>query len=525
MKFLKIVFSRFFIIALTIILLFVANTLLFLGLFYAAEEAIIYFLPAWTPYVRTIFNILQWIVISITVFNIVSRDMIPEAKIPWILCVVLLNVFGVTVYMVFSYNRPSRRSRRRYSLLSEQSRKFAKVTVPQGELKAQFGGWAAVSAGIEHGVGNALVYANTKTDYFPTGEKFFERFLEDLKGAKEYIFLEYFIIARGKMWNTVLGVLKEKVREGVEVRVIYDDIGCMGKLRAGYYRTLRKHGIKCVKFSPFVPIISNLHNNRDHRKIAVVDGKIGYTGGINLSDEYVNETHPFGNWKDTAVRLEGEGVKSMILMFLRLYNLRAKNMENFSPYVPKTYEKFENEGYVQPYGDGPKPIYDGYLAEDVYINILGEAKNYVWIMTPYLIIDYRMRSAMLSAAARGVDVSIVVPHIPDKKIPYALTRSNYMALIKGGVKIYEYTPGFIHAKSFLSDDKVGVVGTINLDYRSLMHHYEDAVFMCGTKANQKLKEDFTSTFEVSALQTEESAKKSVVWRGICEIAKVFAPLF
>lgn len=524
-KYIKIFFSRFFLIGLTIILLFALDVLLVLGGLYILEEFLAEYFSEVSNYVRLIFDFLQWLIVIVTVLHIVNRDMIPEAKIPWLLCVVVLNVFGVAIYGVFSYNRPSKRQRRTFSLLHEQSRKFAKRAFTVGQVKEKYGRWASMSEALALSSETAYVYANTKTEYFPTGEKYFKSLLADLKAAKEYIFLEFFILARGKMWYTVLDVLKEKVKEGVEVRVIYDDIGCMGKLRAGYYKALKKTGIKCMKFNPFVPIVTNLHNNRDHRKIVVIDGKIGYTGGINLSDEYINEIQPFGNWKDTAVRLEGEGVKGLILMFLRLYNLRSRDTEDFSPYIPETYEKFEGEGFVQPYGDGPRPIYNNQFAEDVYINMLSEAKDYVWITTPYLIIDYRMRAAMLSAAARGVDVRIIVPHIPDKKIAFALTRSNFMALIKGGVKIYEYEPGFIHAKSFLADDDMAIVGTINLDYRSLLHHYENAVLMYKTRVNEQLKEDFLKTFEISLLQTEEDAKKNVVWRGICEVAKVFAPLF
>lgn len=523
-KYVKIFFSRFTYVALTILVLFILEFCLAFGIIYTAQALLTNRFPASAFVINLILEIVRWFIVIVTVLHIANRDMIPEAKIPWLLCVVGLNLFGVAIYVVFSNNRPSRRQRRMLRSLYEQSEKFHR-SVPHEDIPCFPAERSDISKALTRGNPRAIVSGNTKTEYFPTGEAFFERLLVDLKSAKEYIFLEYFIIERGEMWNTVHEVLKEKVREGVEVRMIYDDIGCMGKIRAGYYKSLQKEGIKCVKFNPFVPVVSNFHNNRDHRKIVVVDGKIGFTGGINLADEYINVKKPFGHWKDSAIRLEGEGVKSLVLMFLRFYNLCAKQTEDFAPYIPARYEQFEGEGFVQPYGDGPRPLYGRHLGEDVYIGILGAAKKYCWIMTPYLIIDYRMREAMLSAAARGVDVRIITPHIPDKKVPFALTRSNYMALIKGGVKIYEYTPGFVHAKSFLADDDVAVVGTINLDYRSLMHHYEDAVLMFGTTANKQLKEDYERTFGISALQTEEDAKKSVVWHGICEIAKVFAPLF
>lgn len=524
-KYVKIFFSRFTFVALTIIALFILDFCVAFGPFYVLREVLKSRFPDLSWLIMLVVDVLRWIFVTLTVLHVANRDMIPEAKIPWLLCVIVLNLFGAAIYFVFSYNRPSRKQRRTLRSLYAQSERFQRSEVTKGELAAFSGHWASVSNALLYNNPRSVVHANTKTQYFPSGEQFFAALTEDLRGAREYIFLEYFILAKGEMWGEVHEILLEKVKEGVEVRLIYDDIGCMGKLRAGYHKALCKEGIKCVKFNPFVPVVTNLHNNRDHRKIAVIDGRIGYTGGINLSDEYINAVQPFGKWKDSAVRLEGEGVKSLVLMFLRFFNLRAKEAEDFSPYIPDSYEAFEGEGYVQPYGDGPRPLYGRHLGEDVYINILNGAKTYCWIMTPYLIIDYRMHESMLSAAARGVDVRIVTPHIPDKKTAFALTRSNYMALIKGGVKIYEYTPGFVHAKSFLADDEVAVVGTINLDYRSLLHHYENAVLMFGARANVQLKEDFRETFEISKLQTEEDAKKSVVWRGICEIAKVFAPLF
>ena len=524
-KYVKIFFSRFTLVAFTIILLFVLDFCIAFAPFYVLRLLLIEYVPVSERWISLAVLVMRWTVVILAVLNIANRDMIPEAKIPWLLCVVVLNIFGVAIYVVFSQNRPSRRQRRMLHALYERTEPHERRRIDRQKLARDMGHWAAVSEALATQNPRAVITNNTATQYFAMGEAFFAALLKDLKGAKKYIFLEYFIISHGKMWDTVHEILRQKVKEGVEVRVIYDDIGCMGKLRAGYYKLLQKEGIRCVKFNPFVPVVTNLHNNRDHRKIAVIDGVVGYSGGINLSDEYINEIHPFGVWKDTAVRMEGEGVKNLILMFLRTFNLREKQPEEFTPYLPARYPVFEGEGYVQPYGDGPYPMYGRHLGEDVYINILSSAQRYVWIMTPYLIIDYRMREAMLLAAARGVDVRIITPHIPDKKTAFALTRSNYMALIRGGVKIYEYTPGFIHAKSFLADDEVGIVGTINLDYRSLLYHYENAVLMYKTRANEQLKADYEATFQQCALQTEEDAKKNIIWRGMCEIVKVFAPLF
>ena len=522
---LRILLSRFTLVALTIIALFLAGFLAVAGAFYLLKLILEAVFVNGAEWIDLIFRAVMWIVVVATAIHIINRNMMPEAKVLWLLCIVAFNAFGVAIYAVFSYNRPSRRQRKKFLVLKEEAHKFTRPMLSEGDLKAEMGRWAGVSRALSVKNEHAVVYRHTQTKYFPTGEDFFRHFLFDLQRAKKYIFLEYFIIEYGVMWGSVLDILRAKAAAGVEVRVLYDDIGSMGYVRAGYYKYLRKQGIKCHKFNPFVPVVSNFHNNRDHRKIAVIDGEVAYTGGINLADEYINVKQPYGNWKDTAVRLEGEGAKSLLFMFLRFWDLCSGETEDFSRFLPEESALPAGEGLVQPYSDGPVPLYGRHLGEDLYINILSVAEKYVWIMTPYLILDYRMREALVSAAARGVDVRIVVPHIPDKKTAFALTRSNYMALIKGGVKIYEYTPGFVHAKSFLADDEVSVVGTINLDYRSLMHHYENAVLMYRTAANAELKADYEATFKKCALQTEEDAKKSVVWRGMCEILKAFAPLF
>ena len=525
MKKFKKLFSRFSLVALTIVFMFVGNVMLVAGLIWLFYVWLVELFPPMAPWLQLAFGVFSWFVTFATALHAANRDMVPETKLPWILCIVGLNLFGVAIYAVFSSHRPTKRIHRAYLEMRALAAPYEERRFTVAQTQERLGRWADVSEALYTANPSAVLHSGTKTEFFPVGEAFAARLLADLKGARRYIFMEYFIIGRGAFWQSVLDVLVQKVREGVEVRFVYDDIGCMGKVHFRYHKTLQKLGIKCVKFNPFVPVITNVHNNRDHRKVTVIDGTIAYTGGINLSDEYVNLEHPFGHWKDTAVRLEGEGVRGFILMFLKLYNLSRREDKDFSVYIPQTYEAFEGEGYVQPYGDGPRPMYGRHLGEDVYINILNGAKEYVWIHTPYLIIDYRMREALLQAAARGVDVRLVTPHIPDKKLAFSLTRSNYAALMKGGVKIYEYTPGFIHAKGFLADDAVGVVGTINLDYRSLLFHFEDAVFMYGTAALKQMKEDMERTFEVSALQTEEDAKKSVVWRGLCELAKLFAPLF
>ncbi len=521
----KKIFSRFPFVALTIILLFLAFVAAILGLIIVSDLAVAHYFPGAEPYVQFLLTALAYLIVFITVMHAANRDMVPETKIPWILCIVALNLLGVAIYITFSSHRPSLRARKFYRELGASSAPYEKRTMPREALHLKMGRWASVSEALSTATPSAVQYGGTSTRYFPSGEAMWPHLLEDLKRAEKYIFLEYFIIEEGEFWNSVLEILEEKVKEGVEVRMMYDDIGCMGKVRFDYYKKLREKGIDCVKFNPFVPVIANVHNNRDHRKIVVIDGKVGYTGGLNLADEYVGLVQPFGYWKDTAVRLEGEAVRSLVVGFLRHDSMQKRRVEDFSPYVPASYDVVHEEGLVQPFFDGPHPLYGRHVAEDLIINILGAAQRYVYITTPYLIIDYRMREALILAAGRGVDVRIVTPHIPDKKIAFALTRSNYMALIKGGVKIYEFTPGFIHAKMVLSDDEVAIVGTINLDYRSFLYHFENAVLMYRTSAVEEVKADMVSIFEVSVQQSEADAKRSVVWRGICELAKLFAPLF
>ena len=522
MRLFKRIFSRFFIVALTIILFFLVDVVLVVGTIWLIAGWLALRYPAAEPLITFLITVLSWAAVLFTVLHAANRDMVPETKIPWILCIVLLNVFGVAIYAVFSSHRPSRRMQRRYRMLYTHAKQYEQAKpLPEGEMHR----WTDVSEALSAAEPAACVYGGTETQYFATGRQFWASLLHDLERAEKYIFMEYFILQRGEFWESILEILARKVREGVEVRFMYDDIGCMGKVHLVYHKRLEKLGIRCVKFNPFVPVVTNVHNNRDHRKITVIDGRIGYTGGINIADEYVNVTHPFGEWKDTAVRLEGEGVKGLLFMFLKLYNLSLKTCEDFAPYLPAARAACGDGGFVQPFGSGPRPVYQRSVGEDAYINILNTAKDYVWIMTPYLIIDFRLREALVMAAARGVDVRILTPRIPDKRVAFALTRSNYAALIRGGVKIYEYTPGFVHAKQFLADDKLGVVGTINCDYRSFLFHFEDAVLMYKTRAVLQMKEDFEETFAISKLQTEEDAKRNVVWRGVCELAKIFAPLF
>ena len=380
-------------------------------------------------------------------------------------------------------------------------------------------------SGLTKDWGHFPVYRNTATKYYESGEAMFPDMLAALESAEHFIFLEYFIIEEGHMFHQIEDILEKKVKEGVEVRLIYDDVGCIGTLPPRYYKQLQKKGIKCAAFNPFRPLLSVIMNNRDHRKIFVVDGAVGFTGGINLADEYINEVKRFGYWKDTGVRIEGEAVWSLTSMFLSMWNYIVHSTEDYSRFMPAQHQKapFENDGFVQPYGDSPLDHEN--VGENIYLNIINRAKNYVYIFTPYLIIDHEMLTALCNAAKDGVDVRIVTPGIPDKKMIFLLTQSYYAPLIQSGVKIYQYTPGFIHAKCFVCDDEIATVGSVNLDFRSLYLHFECGVFFYRSAVVAQVKEDCLNTFACSEQMTAEFCRnRPVPVRLLQSVLRLLAPL-
>lgn len=352
----------------------------------------------------------------------------------------------------------------------------------------------------------------------------YEQMLKDLKSARHYIFLEYFIITEGSMWNEILDVLLKKVQEGVEVRLIYDDFGSLGRIPDQYYKMLEKSGIKAMAFNPLVPFVSAVMNNRDHRKIMVIDGHTAYNGGINLSDEYINRIHPHGHFKDTGVRYHGEAVWNFTLMFLEMWNAFRPEDKNFGPYMPHVYhpEPFRGKGYVQPFSDSP--LDDETVAENVYLELIQQAERYVDIYTPYLAIDNEMQTALCMAAKRGVTVRLLIPAITDARMTHMLTHSYLESLIQSGVHVYEYTPGFVHAKSFVVDDKLAVIGTINMDYRSLYLHFECGALHYETDAVAQLRQDTESTFRQSREMTLEDCHKGFFHTLFYAVLRVFAPL-
>lgn len=370
--------------------------------------------------------------------------------------------------------------------------------------------------------GRFPVYDNTEVTYFPSGEEKFEQLLVELRQAKEFIFLEYFILDEGVMWGKILEILVQKAKEGVDVRVLYDGTCELTTLPYDYPKRLRRLGIACKMFAPITPFVSTHYNYRDHRKIAVIDGHTAFTGGVNLADEYINRVERFGHWKDTAIRLKGAGVRSFTLMFLQMWNIDDKTVE-YDRYLAVPTASSQAEGYVIPYGDCP--LDRDKVGERVYMDLLNRATRYVHIMTPYLILDGEMETALKFAAERGVEVRLILPGIPDKKIPYALAKTHYASLLASGVRIYEYTPGFVHAKVFVCDDREAVVGTINLDYRSLYHHFECAAYLFGTECIPQIEADFVTTLRQCREITKETLQREKLrLRFMGYLVKILAPL-
>lgn len=457
-----------------------------------------------------------------TILAIVNRNMPPESKVTWLLFAVV-PVFGFLLYLMIGERRLSKKEIQQLEKMDsmkfrEDNSYDLRVELKQ-ENKSAFGIVKSLLS-MDH---NADVYDGTASQYFPLGEEMFETMLDDLRSAKKFIFLEFYIIDPGVMWNRVLEILVDKVQQGVEVKLLYDDIGCMATLSGDYTKRLRKMGIDAHKFNKVIPRMTVAYNNRDHRKILVVDGQVGYTGGINLADEYINHIVRFGHWKDGGVRLEGRAVKALTRLFLMNWYINRGEITDFDRYHFDS-QRVEGKGLYIPYGSGPKPIYKEQVGKAVYQNIINQAIDYVYITTPYLIIDYDLTEDIKNAAMRGVDVRIVTPFIPDKKLIQIVTRGAYPDLLEAGVRIYEYTPGFIHSKNVISDDELAVVGTINFDYRSLVHHYENAVLMYQTETIADIKQDFEDLFDVSKEISLETLQNSWYQRLLKEIMQLFAPL-
>lgn len=461
----------------------------------------------------------------ILVVYIVSRQDNPSYKLAWAIPILAFPIFGGLLYLLFGGNKLGRKLRKKVEprfnetlILLEQDESVIE------EIKNE-DKYVLSQVNYIKDCSTYPIYKNTATKYLSPGEKFFNKLIEELEKAEHYIFMEYFIIHEGFMWGTILDILIKKANMGVDVRLIYDDIGCITTLPSKYYEKINKLGIKCKVFNSCSPVLSAIANNRDHRKITIIDGHTAFTGGANLADEYINEIERFGHWKDASIMVKGEGVWNFTMMFFQVWNFGEEEEIDYMRYKPHFYhnDKFEGDGYVQPYADSP---YDEEnVGENIYLNIINKAQDYVYINTPYLIIDNELVVALSLAAKGGIDVRIVTPHIEDKWYAHMVTRAYYAQLIMAGVKIYEYTPGFIHSKTFVADDKVATVGTINMDYRSLYLHFECGVFLYKTKSVMDIKEDFLNTLKVCKRVSLEEAKNVTLSNIVIRaILKVFAPL-
>lgn len=459
-----------------------------------------------------------------TVIVIINRPGNPAFKLAWMVPITLFPVFGVLLYIFVETQIGTRLMNK---MLNNSSRKMRKYMVQDSAICEKLDSDDKQMANLSRYVadkGGFPTYENSSVKYFPRGEDKFEALVEELENAKHFIFMEYFIVAEGRMWNTILEVLKKKVKEGVEVRMMYDGTCTVSLLPHNYPEKLRAEGIQCRVFNPIRPALSTIQNNRDHRKIVVIDGHTAFTGGVNLADEYINEKERFGHWKDTAIMIRGEAVRSFTWMFLQIWDIDAKN-EDYKKYldVVLPLAKKESEGYVIPYADSP--LDNEPVGKLVYMDILNTAREYVHIMTPYLILDNEMITALTYAAKRGVDVKIIMPEIPDKSYAFALAKTYYPELLRAGVKIYQYVPGFVHAKVFTSDDTKAVVGTINLDYRSLYLHFECAAMLYKVKEIEKIEEDFQETLQQCREITLETCKKEKLrTRFYGKVLRLIAPL-
>lgn len=445
--------------------------------------------------------LLMLLLSAVLLIYIINKDETPEFKLTWVIPMCVAPVFGALLYLFVVGNWSNIGLKKGLDKRLKETEAFMHT---DEKTKQEMENTDRHMAGLSHYVeeiGGFPSYRNSTATYFPTGEAKYEDLLIELERAKEFIFLEYFIVERGKMWDSILEILERKAKEGVEVRFMYDGMCSILLLPYSYPKKLRALGIKAKMFAPIRPLLSTSQNNRDHRKILVIDGRVAYTGGVNLADEYINEKMKFGHWKDTAIKIEGDAVKSFTIMFLQMWNSSEWGKEDYSKYIKtdgiKTDGKTESGGlgFVIPYGDGPATSEN--VAETIYLDIIHQAVEYVHITTPYFIVDNAMLDALQYAARRGVDVRIIIPHIPDKRAIYAMSRTYYPDLLAAGVKVYEYEPGFIHAKMFVSDDVKAVVGTINMDYRSLYHHFECAAYLYRNEAIADVEKDFQETLKQS----------------------------
>ncbi len=491
------------------IMLIIIETIIIIGIVVILSIYIPYF------YIAVLFTQIG------VVIHIIASDNNPDYKIPWLLFVLIIPIVGFMLYFLFAKRKLNKKYIKKLDNLKKY--KYQYDDTNNFELLKKDNLYAYNQAKMLCNIADTKLFLNTSTKYYKSGEDMFIDIIEDLQSANEFIYLEYFIIEEGKFWNSILDILKEKVLIGVDVRVVFDDIGCMMTLPGDYSKKLNKLGIKSTTFSRVKGNADSEFNNRSHRKILVIDGKIGYTGGVNIADEYINEIIKFGHWKDGGIKLIGSAVNHLTKLFIEDYGINVKKIDMVKDNIFKNYVDY-NDGFVIPFGDGPKPMYEYRVGKSVILNMINNAIKYIYITTPYLIIDNELCSSIENASLRGVNVKIIVPHIPDKKMVFAMTRSFYTRLIKCGVEIYEYEKGFIHLKSYLVDGDYAMLGTINLDYRSLVHHFENGVWLYKSSCVDELKVDIKGLLNQSIKINTNMLKHNAFYRFFCSVIKIFSPL-
>ena len=498
------------ILKIIIVLLAIILQLLIIFFLYGATSTL-------SKYAKIIFETIKFI----SVIYIIYKRQNPAYKIIWIIFLMFIPITGFVAYLLWGNNKTPKSMKKKI----QEERKQSHITLPNNQeiidnIKNEN---RKKEAQYLYNVTNYPVYYNEQTVYYKNGEECYEKLKEDLRNAKEYILIEFFIISEGKMWNEIYEILKQKRKEKVDIYLIYDSLGSLLKKPKNLKQQLEEINIKYIKFNPMTPFLRSYINYRDHRKIIVIDGICAYTGGINIGDEYINLNSRLGYWKDCVARITGEGIKTFIVMFFKQWNVNSKEPVHYKKLIEKIEENKYNKGYIIPYSDSPQNKNNP--AANTYINIINNAKNYIYIMTPYLILDSETEQALINASLSGIDVRIITPLIPDKKLVNACTKSFYNLLLKSGVKIYEYRPGFIHSKIIVSDDNVATIGTINFDFRSFYLNYECGIWLHNTKEELKIKEDFIETITNCIEIKEELWEKRKINIKIAEaILRLISPL-
>lgn len=497
--------------------------LVFVGIAFLLQVGWIFSLFMWLSDYSTSINLLCTIAALVLVLLIYGRHQLAAFKMPWIILILTFPILGLCLFLLFGHKGATKKMRKRFEEIDPKllvEIRQDKAVMDELE-KRDFA--VANQCRYIYDYGKYPVYHNTEVTFYAEASDGFEAQLAELKQAQKFIFMEYHAIEEAQSFSRLKDVLADRAANGVEVRILYDDMGSVGFIDPGFIKRMNEIGVQCRIFNPITPVLNFFINNRDHRKITVIDGKVGFTGGYNLADEYFNITHPYGYWKDTGIKLVGEAVESLTVMFLEMWNAMKETDTAYDQYLRKYPAVSGEPGFIQLYADSP--LDNEPTGENVYLNLIKTAKHKLYVATPYLIISDDMERELVLAAKRGVDVRVITPGIPDKKLIYKITRSYYAGLVRGGVRIYEYTPGFLHEKQVLCDDKTATVGTINFDYRSLYHHFENGAFLYDCAAIKDIETDFEKTLEASNEVTSQykEGRKTVLRVTQC-ILRLFAPL-